>query len=357
MIKRLEQNEADSIIKERFISPLHYDGLCDYMSDNGMIAAFRAAGKFSLDKLGFGAAPKPHTILDKTIKPEELGLTDAQVFLFSQENALSIDDETKVKNMLCGLVGRRKTTQIENVKTTEIVGVYLSSAGMNEFADGNIPIYNVRQTQQGYVEFDSQDLLIAWMLSIFIGEQPGDYSKLRYFITGDYDMHEILIALSDSRISHVLSDSEMELSILCGMSDMAMSGIANRGERAHISAANNFVPEEFSPIQHGAQDNYVEHSFIKEQDHRIAEAVALPALDIAFYNGIDGSWTLINNEAGAAADRIAAHVNQSREISEYLKVWGAEIASHWNLQDDCVLASLLNECGRTYFETVLSYCD
>ena len=65
MIQRLNLNEIDSVIKGRFISPIHYDGLLDFMKSNNMIVAFRAAGRYSLDKLTFGAAPKPHTILDR----------------------------------------------------------------------------------------------------------------------------------------------------------------------------------------------------------------------------------------------------------------------------------------------------
>lgn len=355
MIRRLNPDEINSVIKERFISPIHYDGLCDYMKDNNMIVAFRAAGRYSLDKLSFGAAPKPHTILDKTIKPNELGLADEDAVLFSQSTGLEIDDETKIKSLLCGLVGRRRTVIIGGNHATELIGVYLSSAGMAALAAAQIEINRVGDTRQGYVEFDSFDGLMAWMLSIFANEANGDYSKLRYFITGDYDMHEILIALSDSHIAHLLSDSEMELTVLYGMSNAAMSGFPNRSGIPRIPDDINFIPDELSPIQHGAQDNYVEHSFIKEQDHRIVESVALPALDIAIYNGMDDSWTLINNEDVAADNRIAAHVKQSEEISEYLNLWGTEIASRWNLQDDSVLASLLNECGRTYFETVLSY--
>lgn len=352
MIQRLNLNEIDSVIKGRFISPIHYDGLLDFMKSNNMIVAFRAAGRYSLDKLTFGAAPKPHTILDKTVKPAELGLNNENIFLFSQTGALRIDDEAKVKNLLCGLVGRRKSTADGE---SELIGVYLSSAGAAEFADCGIPVRTVGQTRQGYIEFDSPEELFSWILSIFINEPAGDYSKLRYFITGDYDMHEILIAESDGKAVHMPSDSQTELRLLCGLSEAAMSGIMERTGAAGISADGNFLPEEFSPIQHGAQDNYVEHSLIKEQDHRIVEGVALPSLDIAIYNGIDDSWTLINNEAEAENNRIHAHVVQSAEISEYLGVWGAQIAAQWNLQDDSVLASLLNECGRSYFETILSY--
>ncbi len=71
MIKRLGSTaEIDAEIKSKYIAPIHYDGLVECMKERKMVVAFRPAGRYSIDKLSCGAAAKPHTILDKTIKPK-----------------------------------------------------------------------------------------------------------------------------------------------------------------------------------------------------------------------------------------------------------------------------------------------
>lgn len=46
------------------------------MNEHNMATAFPAAGVYTLERLEHGAAAKPHSILDKSIKPAEIGLAD-----------------------------------------------------------------------------------------------------------------------------------------------------------------------------------------------------------------------------------------------------------------------------------------
>ena len=334
MIKRLDNNNE---ILDRFIARKHYTRLVNYMNENNMIVAFRSAGKYSIDKLSLGAAAKPHTILDKTIKPKELGLETPTIFA---NNNVVIDSVDKAKSILCGLVGKRD-------KSERLVGVYLSSIGMDAFRDPSIGmlIHEVNNTGQGYVSFENLDTLLVRIMCLYA--RFGD-DIFTFFITGDYDMHEVLQVKPDGKIEHIPAETESERSMLYGMSRAAI------GENINAAQVDIFEPLEFSPIQHGAQDNYIDHNFIEEQDVRLVEKVVLPAHDIAFYNGIDNSWTIINNEHDDESVYIDASVNQCKEIREYLRVWGADTIEHWRIDtDDATLANLLYSCGRNYFEDVV----
>lgn len=310
MIKRLNSNNE---IFDRFIAPIHYDGLINYMNNNRMIVAFRPTGMYSIDKLTLGAAAKPHAILDKTIKPYEVGV-DSPV-LFNGMN-IKLDTIDKAKSALCGLVGKRD-------KYGHLVGVFLSSIGMMFFNDPIMQLYihNVDKTNQGYVAFEKIDMLLAWIISIYdiLGE-----SIFKFFIAGDYDMNEVLQVKLNGKIEHILAETEAESSMLYGMSRAAV------GKPIIATQVERFEPLEFSPIQHGVQDK--------------------PALDIAFYNGIDNSWTIINNMREEKSVYIEACVKQCEDIREYLGLWGTDMTEYWKINGDNVaLAKLLNNSGRNFF--------
>ena len=73
---RYTGSEAVKEVEKRFILGKHRRGLEQVMNEYNMVVAFRAAGVYTLEKLDYGAAAKPHTILDKSIKPAEMGLAD-----------------------------------------------------------------------------------------------------------------------------------------------------------------------------------------------------------------------------------------------------------------------------------------
>ena len=212
--------------------------------------------------------------------------------------------------------------------------------------DMNLRIGRVQGTNQGYVEFENIDALLTWIVSVFSGFGDGLYGGFNFFIAGDYDMNEVLKVLSDRRIEHFAAESVSEASMLYGMSRAALNMNIDENQ------VERFVPLEFSPIQHGAQDNYIDHTFIKEPYTRIVEKVALPSPEIAFFNGVDASWTIINNEYDEECTFVNSCVRQSKEIQEYLRVWGTDIAEHWNFENDENLVSLLHSVGRTYLEDI-----
>lgn len=321
-------------IKKRFIAEKHYDNLIKYMQDNKLLVAFRPAGKFSIDKLSLGAAAKPHTILDKTIKPKELGLESPTLFANSN---VKIDTVDKAKSVLCGLVGKRD-------KSGRLVGVYLSSIGMDAFRDPSIgmPIHEVNNIGQGFVSFENLDTLLVRIMCIY-ATFGNDLFTL--FIAGDYDLHEILQVQSEGKFEHIDAETDEENSLLYGMSRAAI------GKSIDAAQVTEFKPLEFSPIQHGAQDNYIYHNFIKEPYAKTVEKVALPSPDIAFYDGVNKEWTVIKNERDDESVYLESCVIQSYEIRQYLNGLATDTVDHWKFYgDDEKLAQLLQLCEGEYHE-------
>ncbi|MBR6403953.1 MAG: hypothetical protein IKS48_11270 [Eubacterium sp.] len=331
----MRKDAIEEEIKASYISERHYSGLIEYMTNRKMIVAFRPAGRHTIDKLALGAAAKPHKILAKTIKPEEVALRNPVIFRKADFHVNNID---QAKGALCGLVGRRN-------EYGQVVGVYLSSKGVERFSD-EYDIRHVEGTNQGYIEFDRIETLLDWIIKVLKESEEETYDIFKYFIAGDYDMHEVLRVVSDTEIEHFPADSISEAKMLYGMSRAAV------GEFVDEELIERFEPLEFSPIQHGAQDNYIDHTYISEPYVPIVEKVALPSLEIAFFNGIDGTWVELNNDIDIESVYVNKSVDQSKDIREYLQMWGTDIADHWKIEDDEILASLLHSVDRTYLQDV-----
>ncbi|MCD7826899.1 MAG: hypothetical protein LUH14_13240 [Clostridiaceae bacterium] len=330
MIKECGSEE----IQRKYISKIHYNGLTSFINDMQLIVAFRPAGIYSIDKLELGAAAKPHTILAKSIKPCDLDLAENQVMFSSFETITEKENKetNMVKSFLCGLVGYREPRKITYYNKTGICGLYLSPIGAEEIQD--VTILKDGQNMP-YVYFEGLDELLAWVYALL---DINDYKCgqiARYFVTGDYDMHEILTLNKKNEYVHIESDSDSESELLCAMSNAAMRECEELFPQANIKPSKieegRFVPNPFSPIQHGAQDNYLAHNFKEEKEAINVAKVALPALDVAIYNGITQTWTVINNEF-REYDQIMLYMKQSEEMSEYFRQYNGEVAEHWKFQ-------------------------
>ena len=345
MIRHQRMRDTLEIVR-RFISRKHLKWLTDYMDEHHMIVAFRPAGENSIDKINCGAACKPHDILSKTIKPAELGINDP--IMFAELPAIVVNPGIVnffARSVLCGLVGHRTGN--------EVTGVYLSSLGVARFANCGFPINLVANSLhgQGYIDCGDTETLVEWMASLLESEKDAK-SLFKNFIAGDYDLHEILMPNNAGVFRHLPANSTEEITVLQEMSDRAIGiYVSNIGPV--------LVPDEFSPIQHGAQDNYIDYSYIREDEVRLVERVVLPALDIAFYNGFDQSWTIITNNAPTTNEvqLLDACRDMSEEIQRYLQVYEASIADRWRMQTDEEIAQLLNCIDKNFYEALWQYLD
>lgn len=364
----LRGQKATEVLDSTFMLREHREGMEAVMQNGKLLAAFRAAGPFSLEKLAFGAAAKPHSILAKTIKPEEVGL-DGRTFDALSLNGVSYSEETweeTARRFLCGLVGIRKGR--------EIVGLYVSSKG-KELLKGNV--IPSADGEQGMIRFSDLNGLLSWIKSLFISVKPTDRYALKlspYFISGDYDIHEIQRKrATGTAYEHIPACSRAEAEILCELSKGALAKAAqDRGRRitdkdhtaylvsldkaqydSGVVKANEYIPGEYSPIQHGAQDNYLDFMFRRESNEALVSKVLLLDNNIAVYCGERNEWCIIQNSPDSKLIcEIRALYNQVDDMKMLYAEYGAVPEEHWDFEKDEVQIALMEMYGLTPKEFV-----
>ncbi|MCM1183843.1 MAG: hypothetical protein NC337_10765 [Roseburia sp.] len=342
------REEVEKILDREFMLREHRTGLEAFMKGapaGKLLVAFRAAGAFSLEKLAFGAAAKPHSILAKTIKPAEVGLAGKG---FEELSLKGVPYDEKAgdniaRRFLCGLVGVRGDS--------EVTGLYLSSEGSARLsADADA----ASRVNKGAIRFPNTDMLTAWINALLRSEGVSEASK--YFITGDYDIHEIQ-KKTGGEYAHIQAGSDEEEAVLSGLSKGALGGAEDR---------------EHSPIQHGAQDNYLDFMFSGEPHVALVPQVLLPDRNIAVYCGERDEWSIIRNSPAGAGESEAvrearALYTQVAEMKALYGEYGAAFREHWEIDEENVdvqeeLMELYGEtpegcvsrlrAAKAYFETV-----
>lgn len=320
---KLTGEEAIKEVTSRFISEKHIKGLEQVMNDCHLVVAFRSAGAYTLEKLDNRAAAKPHSILAKSIKPSELGLSgDFPSLSLSQadKSIVQRDPQGTAKRFLCGLVGYR---DIDG----KVTGVYLSRKGQKFFRDETVTDKN----GASYVSFHNTEALIERIVSMLAEEEKPLFCAPN-FVTGDYDLHEIQI-LKQGRLVHIDADSQEEALYLQLLSLGSMGKY--EGNQAYFP---QFTPSEHSPIQHGAQDNYLKHMFLSEQDEELIPKVLIPDPDLAVYcgdTGGNGEWIVFDNSVDSNRNyhEILAIMEQVEALKGFYQSIDGEIPDHWRFDN------------------------
>ncbi|MDF5713958.1 MAG: DUF4157 domain-containing protein [Rhizonema sp. NSF051] len=195
----LEKYKNDALVVKEFVTAEHKKAISNYCKKMNVILSVRDTGKLSLDRLQEGAKPKPHTILEKSIKesslakahPEAAAALKKGVVLDVPLNigGVSLDD-------LKGFVGHW------NEDTGELLGVRVApkdvELGEEEGILGLVhpdpkdahstgirklqPFIEDRNTDKPYIPLSK--------FAEFCAALPG--GKWKHFLyTGDYDLHEV----------------------------------------------------------------------------------------------------------------------------------------------------------------------
>lgn len=343
----LRGEKVEGALDSEFMRKEHRTGMEAAMQRNGLLAAFRAAGPLSLEKLAFGAAAKPHSILAKTIKPEEVGLGGKPFGALSLKGVSYSEEnwEEIARRFLCGLVGVRSGR--------EVVGLYLSSKGRALQSGSVIPGDGKAQEM---IRFPDLNSLLLWIKSLLISVKPADryaFELAPRFIAGDYDIHEIQ-RKAGGKYRHIPAGSAEEAGILAELSEGALGSGGNPGRVER----NKYIPGEYSPIQHGAQDNYLEFMFRQEPDEALVPRVLLPDANIAVYCGEKGEWSIIRNTPDSEIVReIRALYNQVDDMKKLYAEYGAALEAHWDLDKDEVQIALMEMYGLTPNEFITCLQD
>lgn len=310
-------------VARRYMRPEHIGRIENHFRKVTSLHFFsvRPAGMDTLAKLGQGAAPKPHSILEKSIKAGEY---DFLYYLYHDPaNRALAAYEQQAREALCGLVAYREdfsfTYEEGGAEKTGMVkvirGLYLSSAGERHFA--GLPAFTVSRDgkNRAYVVFNGSIDLLDWVHQILGTAGSGEHFET-WFVTGDYDLHDLVEQVGSS-VNPYVSDSGDEATALLQLGNI----IAGKPAGGTVTT---FTPDEMSLIQHGPQYNYIAHTFDKEKELEIVGKVADLSLEIALYDGKD--WVIIENDPN---DR-AAFDKQSGELKQYYEDHHAKLKWTWD---------------------------
>jgi len=252
-------------IKKSFVTPEHFEAISNLIlreknsSQGGLnlIVSFREAGEDTIKMLEAGAGAKPHSILAKSIKDKTLAPEDKEV--------ASI-------NKIYGLVPTRKIekeideeTGKEIEKNKGVTGLYLTSKGKERFG-GEHAAYKLEE-ENGHPVLKSKGDMEA-----FINAVVEEENFAQYFITGDYDVHD-LISLTGQR-HPVVSESPEETEFLIRLNDAMRGKDIWSTVKGSVKTIKDWKPDEYDLIQHGPQYNYVAFTYNNERNEKIVEKVA-----------------------------------------------------------------------------------
>lgn len=238
-------------IKKSFLTPEHFEAVSKMVLQTtnpnqkklNIIISFREAGEHTLAMLKAGAGAKPHSILAKSIK----------------EGTLSEKDKAADgMDKLYGLVPTRDEQGVN--------GLYLTSRGKAKFLEEENPVYELAE-ENGHPVLRAKADINQFIQTVTRIE---DFAK--YFITGDYDVHD-LISLTSQR-HPVVSGSPEETEFMIRLNDAMRGKDVWSTVKGSIKDIHDWKPDEYDLIQHGPQYNYIAYTYNNEKNEKIVEKVA-----------------------------------------------------------------------------------
>lgn len=168
-----DRNEAKKKFANSFISEKHFDNINENCKNHEYVLSIREAGEDSIKRLEEGARPKPHSILDKSIKKERLGgQLEKDGSNKDMVSGVSYED-------IKGYVGYWDKGQLKGIIVAadimDMIGDYLDSP-----EDSCLNLCDIKKIDDRYyVDLEKFKEL----------KKHEEYRKCLY--TGDYDLHEV----------------------------------------------------------------------------------------------------------------------------------------------------------------------
>ena len=279
MHKIIEKFWDDNLVMKEFVTEEHMNAIAKYCKQKNVILSVRDTGKLSLDRLEEGAKPKPHSILEKSIKESSLAKAHSEA-----ANALKSGAELEVPptiegvslNDLKGFVGHwdKDSGKLLGVRVDkrDVRTREAESAGStSELSEHEKSIQSLQPLLSGK---DSNSPYIS--LGNFKAYKHDFDTKWQQFLyTGDYDLHEVY-----SHNKTLLEGSKEKARILSGINKQIAADQTNKAIpkrkgtiEAHQTTAvigegksRRTVPSstlhasedsDYAMIQHGDQMGYI----------------------------------------------------------------------------------------------------
>lgn len=280
----IKESDIKPII-DGFILEEDIVGIAEFTRIFNCAISFREAKAPVLKLMRYGAGTKPHSIMfDKTLKND----TSSKEYQFLKEIGLE-----SIFEKLKGYV-----TYYREFNGKKIFGIYLTKKGKEANLGKSEELTNGRNILIVNKDFKEEFL-----------------NNPSYFITGDYDTHDIVSFTTQAHtipseldfeeilnpLNYVLaSDVEIEKHTQ-GRADSTINAVAEFLKDEEISFRNevNAIKEkrksvEYYPIQHGAQVNYLAHVRDKEKEASIIKNVANMSDSVAICS--KGKWLYLNDK-------------------------------------------------------------
>jgi len=293
-------------VTETYIHPDHYTPITAASEKCRFTVTFRETGEHSIKCIGEGAPMKGHDILAKTIK--EGAISNAEAYKGSGKAAVREALIKKLKNAnLLGYAARWDDTH-------GITGIFTSLTGAERA-----------------VQLAKKKPVLYKVASIDLNHLDPDDLKKKLFrngksiaFTGDYDIHDMLThcggrprtVLQGDRSIHCLSEEKkiiqainnkilsLDIPRVKVFSDNDPEGykkytsaIKRKGVSRTKMPRDHFF-NDYLPIRHGAQVNYMDHMIANERDVigeecLFTQPVAEPSFPLAAVTC--GNWYIIEN--------------------------------------------------------------
>lgn len=279
----IKEDDINPII-ESFILEEDIVGIAEFTRIFNCAISFREAKAPVLKLMRYGAGTKPHSIMfDKTLKND----TSSKEYEFLKEIGLE-----SIFEKLEGYV-----TYYREFNEKKIFGIYLTKEGKEAYLKKSEELTNGRNILLVDKDF-KEDFL----------------NNPSYFITGDYDTHDIVSFTTQPHtipseldfeeilnpLNYVLASNVEIEKHTQGRADSTINAIAEFKEKEpSLKSAINAIKEkrksvEYYPIQHGAQVNYLAHVRDKEKEASIIKNVANMSDSVAICS--KGKWLYLKDK-------------------------------------------------------------
>jgi hypothetical protein len=278
-IFNIEKFWDDNLVMQEFVTEEHMKAIGTYCKQKNIILSVRDTGKLSLDRIKEGAKPKPHSILEKSIKESSLVKAHPEV-AEALKSGVELEVPPAIGGVsitdLKGFVGHWDNDSGEllgvrvdkrDVRASEVESVESTS----ELSDHEKRIQSLQVFLSGK---DSDSPYIS--LAAFKEYKIAFDTKWQQFLyTGDYDLHEVY-----KHNKTLLEGSKEKASLLSGINKQIAKDqkskaiplregvIESHQATAEIGEGNSkrTVPSstlhtsdnsEYAMIQHGDQMGYI----------------------------------------------------------------------------------------------------
>lgn len=240
-------------IKE-FMLEEHADVVKSFCETENCRISFRRAGPDTVTRLKKGSPCKGHAITEKSIKDKTI-------------NKMEVRLEPWQAELLRGRIGHWNDDSCR-----ELRGVYISQEAKKELSR----MLDKGEAITGFWQLvlnagNDTFVPICQELYDFLAQENCD----QYFLTGDYDIHELFY----KEAGHwMICPEEAAEEKLQKLNDMLMT--VSRPSKMGGTTENN----EFSFIRHGAQINYCVFTIEHESEKRMVYPVVTADHDVAFFD-------------------------------------------------------------------------